>query len=304
MMQTASSVLETTTVDAIWATARNNLVHAVADRISHQYSIPWIADFRDLTDQTYQSKRVQRAVVQEIKTCASANVITATTEEHAAKLRARHHARVHTIFNGFDPDDYPPLSTPIRSDVFDINHFGKLYEYRKPTALLAALDLLVARDPRFRHIRVHFYGADKKLVTSFAEGHNCSTQVSAPARLPYHDMIKRQQNSQVLLVVAPPEQGGAIPAKLYSYLASRRPILSVPGDTAGTDRIINETDAGIVSGDPENIASWITEKYTEWEANGAAGFTGKDSEIHKYSRKSQAKQFADLLNSVKVPSSP
>jgi len=298
MKWASEQIVKKQKIDAIWATFVPGLDHKIADHLSRKYAIPWVADFRDLPDQSYMNRNIRYVVKQEIETCSTAKAIVATTDELAEKLRARHKAPVYTIFNGFDPDEFKTDTKPgDYGDKFTINHFGILYEYRNPSNLFAAIDRLSQQNKiKMNDIHINFYGADsKKMVNGFARGYCCASQVQTPDRLPYPKMVEYQKSSQILLIVTSPSQGGAIPAKLYGYLASGRPILNIPGDGAGTDCILRQTKAGVSLSKPEEIADWLERAYKNWKQTGIVEFSGDESEIQKYSRKTQAGQLAEIL---------
>jgi hypothetical protein len=300
MRNAARRILNEQRVDVIWATFKPGLCLNIAAALSGKYGIPWVADFRDLPDQSFNSEHTKFVVRQEIETCRTAAAVVATTHELSEKLRARHVNPVYTVFNGFDPEEFGQGRESKPGDgTFSINHFGILYTYRVPKALFAAIDQLAnLRRVDLRKIEVNFFGANPRMVAEAVGGHKCAEIVKAPARLPYADMVRAQSNSQVLLLVAPPEQGGAIPAKLFGYLAAQRPILSVPGDNAGADRIIEETKAGASLSDPVAIADWLAAAYNQWDSRGLVPFQGEELEIARYSRKAQAAQLAEILDRI------
>jgi hypothetical protein len=300
MKRAAEQLIKTQRIDAIWATYSLGLDHRIADYLSRKYNIPWVADFRDLPDQSYDGKNTRYVVKQEIRTCSTATALIATSDELANKLKNRHSTPVFIVLNGFDPTEYEASVILGEYDAkFTLNHFGVLYKFRNPCPLFAAVDKLSQQKTiDLNDININFYGADRKMVDEFSRGYRCASQVNVPSRLPYPEMVERQKQSQILLLVAPPEQGGAIPAKLYGYLASHRPILNIPGDGAGTDRILKQTNAGITLSDPERIASWLEHAYQSWKHKGIIGFEGDEIEIQRYSRKTQAGQLAEILETV------
>jgi glycosyltransferase involved in cell wall biosynthesis len=300
MRQKAEAVVRSRHIDVIWSTYPPGPDHAVAAYISNKYGIAWVADFRDLPDQTYDTPNTRYAVRQERRFCDSASMIVAVTDELAAKLRQRHQVPVHTIFNGFDPDDYdtPQAQTDLDKK-FTINHFGRLYPYRDPAVLFEALDGLIgSRVVRADDIRIGFYGASGRAVRRFARGYRCAAQVQTLARLPYRQMIARQKTSQLLLLLTSPGQGGAIPGKLYGYLASRRPIVSVPGDRMGADRIVAATRTGIAADDPAQLAHWLEAAYRAWQETGRVPYQGQTDEIARYSHQAQTPALAAVLDTV------
>ena len=300
-MEAASEeIINTNRIDAIWSTSFPGFDHRIACSLSQKYNIPWIADFRDLPDQSYNNRNIRYVVKQEVKTCSTASVLIATTDELSKKLRSRHSLPVYTIFNGFDPDEYPThYHGPINNEKFTINHFGLLYRFRNPSPLFKAVDILIQQKKiDIDDICVNFYGANPKMVEHFSMDYSCSPKIHTLNRLPYPEMIACQLESQILLLVSSPQQGGAIPAKLYGYLASRRPILNIPGDGAGTDRIIHQANVGISSGDSCRIAVWLENSYQMWKKLGFVKLSCNEPVLNKFSRKSQTGQLAEILDQV------
>jgi len=300
MKNASEQIVKSRKIDAIWATSFPGLTYKIADYLSRKYSIPWVADFRDLPDQSYNNKNTKYVVEQEIDTCCSAKALIAVTEELTEKLKARHKVPAYTIFNGFDPEEYETSKTNRKyDDRFTINHFGYIYKFRDPSPLFVAIDTLSQKNKiDLNNISVNFYGGNPKFLKRIAKAYHCTSQVHSIDRRPYPEMLKCQKTSQILLVLAPPQQGGAIPGKLYSYLASHRPILNIPGDGAGTDRIIQQTKAGVSLSKPEEIAAWLEKAYNSWKQTGTVEFCGDKCEIQKYSRKTQAGQLAEILNKI------
>ena len=98
--------VDATAFDAVWSTYTPGLDHYVASRVRQKYRIPWVADFRDLPDQTYDNWQIRRMVRAELRHCQRADAIVTTSSTLAGRLATRHHAPVHVILNGFDRDDF------------------------------------------------------------------------------------------------------------------------------------------------------------------------------------------------------
>lgn len=298
MLAAADAAAAQRKFDAIWSTYRGGVNHYVASRISRKYGIPWVADFRDLPDQSYDTPETRRAVRAEIRTCASAAALVTTSPALTAIAAKRHQVPVHTILNGFDPDDFPEPDARVSSR-FCMRYFGVLYEFRDPAPLLEAVDLLAGEGGvNLDDLQLEFYGSSPERVAELVGAHRCAKVVRCEAWVDRHRMIPLQQKASVLLLLKSPGAGGSIPAKLFEYLAAKRPILNIPGDGDVVDGILRETGAGMSLASPEEIARTLGQWYKEWRASGAVPFRGVPERIAAYSRRSQAGTLAKILEGV------
>ena len=92
-----------------------------------------------------------------------------------------------------------------------------------------------------------------------------------------------------------PNVSGIIPGKIFEYLAAKRFILVIGPSDGDTAQIINETNAGKVSGfeDYNGLESKILALYHDYK-NGELQ-TSKGN-ISKYSRKNLTEELVKLLN--------
>jgi glycosyltransferase involved in cell wall biosynthesis len=299
MLAEAQRLIEGDEFEVVWSSYPYGVNHYVASQVVRRCGIPWVADFRDLPDQAFENWKTRRAVKAETRVCAAAKVLTATCQPQVDKLSLRHAAPAYVIPNGFDPEDYSDAQVTA-SDKFTIGYFGILYTYRDPRPLFAALDLLESRgaiDPA--DVRVRFYvGAETGIIRDRLEGFRCGRLVECMPRVPVQEMCRLQQESVVLLNLKSPEAGGSVPSKLFDYMASRRPILNVPGDRDVVDAILEETRAGVTAGDPEAIARALETWYGEWKRTRWVACPGIPEKVARYSRQVQAKRLAEVLDSI------
>ena len=299
LRRAAEDAVRRESFDAVWSTYRPGLTHWVASQVSRRHGIPWVADFRDLPDQTHKDWRAQRAVREEVAICTGARALVATSRPLADQLATRHTAPVHVILNGFDADDYPKVADE-RIETFTIGHFGFVYEFRDPRPLFGALDILAReRQVDLDDVRVLFYATPIATVIPLAKPYACARIVQCLDNLPHREMAVVQQRTAVLLVLQSSEGGGSIPAKLYDYMATRRPVLNIPGDGGPIDELVRQTNIGFTSGDPAEIARILLAWYREWKATGSVRFAG-EPQVLAYTREGQAAQLARILDSVLV----
>jgi glycosyltransferase involved in cell wall biosynthesis len=297
-------------VDALFASSLPQYVHWVADRLSREFKIPWIADYRDLADQepiaggnvaksSVQWLRRQQIVHRDVRYAQSAAAITTVSEGLAERLRARSRPPVHTVMNGFDPDDFPSsCRVRERNAQFTIMYAGCLFGNRDPGPFLAGIDLLLEQAPELRErLAVVFYGKSSAQIVKYLTQMRHRCVVTLGPVLTHEMAVREICRADVLCLLSHPGKGIAT-GKIFEYLAAGRPILSVPGDGDITDRILRETNAGVVARAPAEVARVIRLWFSEWQQRGAIGVTAAQEEVYKYTRQNQAGQLAAILNSI------
>jgi len=298
MLAAAERLLARTQFDALWASSMPSVVHAVASEISRRHGIPWMAEFRDLVDQSSDGWIIRRTVREEMRVCSTARALIAVSPMHVKRLESRHKIPVHLIYNGFDPADYT-VPEAVDQQKFVIGFFGSVYLDRDPRPLFKALDLL-RQDPRVRlaDIAIRFYGPPYQKIDQLLAGYDCQDVVKWQPRVPYAEMTRLQKRCAILLLLKGPGAWGAVPSNGFACLGARRPILNVPGDGDVVDGLLAETQGGISLGEPQRIADAIAVWYQEWKATGTVQCRSLPEVVARYSRERQVEQVARLLDSV------
>jgi hypothetical protein len=142
-----------------------------------------------------------------------------------------------------------------------------------------------------------------------------SVRVTPLAYLPHADALRLAAKADLLLLLLAAEVGAerVVPAKLFEYLALRRPVLAVvpTGETADLLRPFSQATLF----HPTQIS-----EMTEWLHQQVTGLTAKGSEqgglldrhqaseiqetlLSRFARPQLAYQLAELLDSITIPSS-
>ncbi|MEX2648508.1 MAG: glycosyltransferase [Alphaproteobacteria bacterium] len=242
----------------------------IGRRLARLHGVPWVAEYRDrFVEDPYSRRswlaRLRDTTVENWWLRGVAGIVT-VSEPWAEDYRARLGVPVVTVYNGFDPEEFPADYPRRASDpaTLGIVYTGILYpERRDPSPLFAALGLL--GEDRAR-VRVDFYGADTTVLNAMAARHGVLDRVGLHARVPYRDSIDLQMNADVLLLLQwnDPKERGNVPGKLFEYLGARRPVLGIGFEDGVPARLLKERGAGIVLNDPARIADrlggWIEQK--------------------------------------------
>jgi glycosyltransferase involved in cell wall biosynthesis len=237
---------------------------------------PMVVEYRDrLAEDPYatRSKSFRKKIERRLENwwIKHAAAIVTVSEPWAEDYRARFGLPVQTVYNGYDPDDFPAdyPREATNPEILNIVYTGILYQERRdPTPLFKAIKLMGEEG---RNIRVAFYGANREELTEMAVAQDVLDQVDIHASVPYRQSVDRQMNADILLLLQwnDPREQGNVPGKIFEYLGARRPVLGLGLEDGVPARILAERGAGIVVNDPARIAAqlrkWLAEKRSTGE---------------------------------------
>jgi len=274
--------------------------------LKDEFKIPWVADFRDLWTQNYYylysplRKSIERRL--ELNTLSTAEALVTVSQPAADDLRSLHRQKpVHSIPNGFDPAEVNTTPGNL-TDKFTITYTGNLYPGKQsPEPLFAALrDLITEGSMDASDIEVRFYGPEAGWIYKQAERYELTGTVRQFGVVPREITLNKQRESQLLLLLKwnDTRQRGFYTAKIFEYLAARRPVLAVGGFPDVVDQLLDETKAGVSGQTGEDIKAVLLRLYQEYKSTGAVSYSGDEAETSKYSHREMAKRFAAILDII------
>lgn len=278
--------------------------HILAKKLKDQYSIPWIADFRDPWANNYYlnifNLRKQMDEKLEKITIKSADAITTISPILSNTLFVKYNIPTYTIYNGFDKDQY--VEKPTIENKFSITHTGSLYEgMRDPSAILrSASNIINKLNIKPSDFTIRFIGCNDQWLHCMVKHYGLDNYVDIIEKVNRSRSLKFQQESQILLLINPVDDRdlGTIPAKLFDYLGARRPIISIGPQNSNAGSIINTTKTGYHVSDAVQMESIIERYYLNYKLHNKIEFQGDNVEIEKYSQISMAKNFSDVLRQL------
>ena len=292
----------------IWSTYPISTAHLIGHSLARWGRLPWIADFRDpMINGDYPSNPLQRKVWQWLETAVlrDASRCVFTTERAAQTYRARYPQWAHkcvVIENGYDEDAFTG-NQPHREGAADhqqlLLHSGIIYPRdRDPRPFFAAVAQVLGQGQLSREgLRVRFRApkhADEVLAMAALHGLEDVVEVAPP--IPYRQAIAEIMAADLLLVFQGSHFNTQIPAKIYEYLRSGRPILGLvdpSGDTAAQLRAFQ----GVLLADIANPAA-IADRLHEWRLNPSVALEaqGNAQLALRFSRELRADALAQLMH--------
>ncbi len=246
--------------DLIYASMPPATSLLVAARLSRISGTPWVAELRDPwadnANNDYPRWRLTIDNWIENATLHSATGLVTVSPPWGELLKARFHLPTAVVMNGYAPEDLPDPDAvePAETDTLRLVYTGTYYpQLHDISPLFAALRQMGELG---RKVRVVFYSRYIDAVQALAEQEGVGWAVEHHALVPYHQSLRIQQGADLLLYLIPNQQG-FIPAKLFEYLAARRPVLAVGPPDSQPGSLICERNAGLVSNAPDEIAPWL-----------------------------------------------
>jgi len=298
--------LQQESVNAMISTSSPVTSHIIAKELKEKHDIPWVADFRDLWTQNhyYPYSPLRRAIERrlELKTLRRADALVTVSEPASQKLRILHRDKaVYAVPNGFDPAEVNDPEA-VLTNKFTLTHTGNIYPVKQsPEPLFEALRHLIAQGIMdTADVEVRFYGVEAGWIDKLAERHGLRDIVKQFGIVPREVALEKQRESQLLLLIKwdDPNERGAYSAKIFEYLAARRPILAVGGHDDVVNELLDETGAGVHGSTPEEIAGIVRETYHQYRRAGKVGYKGDEAKTSNYSQREMAQKFALLLDEV------
>jgi glycosyltransferase involved in cell wall biosynthesis len=267
-----------------------------------------VLDYRDewtTTQGVYEMGGSARASAWlEQRVLRSANAVTTATGAFRSELLARFAfldpSRVHTVPNGYDPDDFPaPLPDP-RTDRFVLTYVGTVFRLTSARGLLDAVRLLHAREPELaRLLEVRFIGRIVETEASHFEG----MEVMGVKRLGYVEHAEAltelaRSHAVLCLLDDLPGAGRIYPAKIFEIMYLGRPCLALAPEGALAD-LVREHALGEVihPRDSEAIFATLSRRIRLFR-DGQVAAIARAVNIERFHRRRLAGEFARVLRAA------
>jgi glycosyltransferase involved in cell wall biosynthesis len=271
---TAGSLLRREEIPVIVSTSPPVATHMAALCLKRWYGARWIADFRDpLAGNPFRTRRIgipydillERSIV----SWADALVVNTDSAFEALALRyPKHCAKIHVIWNGYDPEDAFRAANIERGRNKTIAHFGSIYGGRHPGELLRSLQRLLQRGVlEGRQVKINLVGSIDRNQSwlrdpSFMELTRTGCLQFTDRAVPRDQARTLMGETDYLLLLDVNELKTAlqVPGKLFEYVRIGRPILAFTTRGSPVDRILRQAGTPHVCVYPEDAAGEVDRK--------------------------------------------
>jgi glycosyltransferase involved in cell wall biosynthesis len=265
-------------------------------------SLNWIADLRDpWTDIFYYKKMLhlpfirKRDLELERKVLLQADQVITVSEFirkiFQQKIKTENSSKIHVITNGFDDDDFNPITQKQVNKVFTISYIGTLADEYDLNGFLQAFEAIQTEIST--PIKLHFTGSISTLwKTILLE--RFAKVIEIEGHTNHDNAIRQMQSADLLLLVIPriEQNQGIVTGKIFEYMASGGQILGVGPPDGDAARILDETQTGKMFhyNDVQSLKDFMLNVFhhpNKWKPNPHA--------ITQYSRKQLTRKLTELF---------
>jgi hypothetical protein len=289
--------------DILISTSNPWQTHYLAYLYKNKYkNIKWIADFRDLWSKNHYY--IQKGLKHKIhyfiekKIISKADILTTVSFPLKQELKQLHSIKTEVIYNGYEI--LQPIMRKVNNKLI-ISYLGTIYKQRQDSLLLLLLSIkeLIKENLLFiEEIEVNIYGEKLSDIPKIVKNDNFYKKfVNIYSIVPREKSLEIQNKSDLLLLLEWNDANtkGILTGKLFEYIASGTPIISIgPDDTFSASQLIKNTNTGFVCGmDKEKIKQVILDI-----KNNKYIYKPNYEEIKKFSRENQSKILFNLIKDL------
>ena len=304
----ACEIIEEYKIDIVITTSPPHSTQLIGKRLKRKYSVKWIADLRDpWTDIYYYNKLYHTSIASKKDSNYESSVLNesdsiivvsdAIRRLFANKVEGNRDDKIHVIPNGFDEADFhfTNKAADITSkDVFTIVYTGTIADNYNIDGFLIALEDIIHSG--IENIRILFVGRVSDNYVTKIESSYLSDYVKFIGHVDHETSISFLSKANLLLLSIPdvPNNEGILTGKLFEYLASVKPILTIGPAHGDAATIINNCKAGSVFNydDIKKIHGYILSQYSNWKSG---ELIERGTQHLKFSRKNLTKSLSEII---------
>jgi glycosyltransferase involved in cell wall biosynthesis len=291
--------------DVIITTGPPHSTHLIGQRLNKEFQIPWVADFRDPWTTIYYNSLLNRTESRKTKdqefensVVTSCNMLLVTTPgmEQEFSERAK---KIICIPNGFDSEDF--IDHPIqKSDAFvRLSYVGNLKANQNAPMLWKAIAELSKNEVFKSSFRLCFTGSVHPEIIKSIEDSGIKQIVELNSFVAHKEAVEIMQQADALLLPIPQSPGNKLilTGKIFEYLATRRPILSLGPKDGNASAILNKVNNHPMKSydDFDEISSFLSSIVEQAQKTGQLESVGND-QYQSFSRQGLTESLSDTLD--------
>jgi len=291
-------------IDAIISTGPPHSTHLIAMELKKRFHVPWLADFRDpwstihyheLMPMWDSSLRKHKSMENQV--LKEADALTVVSEGMKREFSDRRED-ITVVYNGFDELDFK-RNEMHKSSTFTLSYIGNLKPNQDVPLLWKTISELIQEFPEFANtFRLQLIGKKDAGIIAELESIIPEENLKNIDHLAHHDAVNAMCDSDALLFIIPRSENNKLilTGKLFEYLASGRPLLSIGPVGGDADQIIQDAamEPMIDYEDNTSLKKTLLDLFQTHKTR--ARFSEPSNSVKKFSRRAQTEASAKSLN--------
>lgn len=242
--------------DIIYASSGPYTALMIGAKLSKKYNIPFVAELRDLWSDNHYDKQYFVGRFLEYMTLKDASALVSVSQPLVETLSKKYKTPCYEVRNAFDDEDFKYSFSKEEKKII-ITYTGMMYAgKRDPLTLFQA----IASDTYLKeNVECLFYGNSLGWVNERAKEFGISENVKVFNSIERQEVLKLQAGSDILLLLTwdDPLEKGVFTGKLFEYIGSAKPILSIGAVNDVASNLIRENGFGLASNDIQEIVEFV-----------------------------------------------
>jgi glycosyltransferase involved in cell wall biosynthesis len=287
-------------IETIVTTSPPHSTQLIGLRLKKEFPLQWIADLRDPWTEIFYNKELFRTkwaekqdAKMEMLCLEGADQVVVVSDAIKRSFLVKYPfaaEKFHVIPNGYDEKDFLSLDSTEKTDSKIISYVGNLGQQYPVDGFLDAFSKVLKQDPAWK---LQFVGNCYSGVHRLVEQKQLIDFVQFIPYVSHAEAIKYMINASVLLLIIPDidSNKGILTGKLFEYLATGNPILSIGPKDGDAATILNENALSITVNKEE------IEKMCEFVLNSTSMKPLKSIEsVERFSRRNLTSEIVKLIN--------
>jgi len=277
--------------DIVITTGPPHSTHLVGMKLKKKFGMKWFTDFRDPWTKIYYMLLEKQNVISQVinayfekRVLKQADLNLVISDWIAEQLPIGNKA---TFYNGYCQTDFCGLEYST-SNLFRIKYIGQITAGQDINGLLTFISSHASQN-NLKDISVSFVGSDA--IISDLSGMTIEKLPFLPHKKSLHEMV----NAELLILIINKysQNKGMLTTKLFEYIGSRTPVLSI-GPLAGeAAKIISSSAAGMTFEIiDDEVWQYVYDAYSKWKNKSPVR---NDKDISQWSVQHQVKHLEHLI---------
>jgi len=246
-----SDYIKTHEIDTIITTGPPHSLHLIGLQLKQMHQLKWITDFRDPWTQIGYHKKLKLTSLSkrkhdqlEASILRGADEIMVTSPQTKTIFSKLTTTPIFVITNGYD---FQINENSKLDSKFTLSHVGSLLEGRNPHVLWKVISEMVNQSTEFSDLfQLNLIGHVSESVLDSIKAFGLDVYTRRIGYISHSEALLYQKNSQLLLLIEEDskETQYISPAKLFEYMASKRPIIALGPQQSDIEDILTSTCSG------------------------------------------------------------